>query len=481
MLLSKKANLEVGSGASAVQPLGSNVIPVQQAQVQLVQQQPQVAPQAAVQQAEPPVQTPPPTPIFQRKAPPPPPQKTEKADTTNVFIGDKDETPTAWLNDVFSEAVRLNASDIHIVPEKDYISVRYRLNGVIQEVARWNIDYHEMVISRIKVISGLQVVEKNIPQDGRMELIFESVNPKAGSTAQTVNFRVSTMPTINGEVAVLRALNKEGQILSIEQVGLSSKVLPIVKKMLQTGHGVIMMTGHSGSGKSTTLYAALNEIDVMNRAIITLEDPVEYRVEGIRQSQVNLATGFGFELGLKAILRQDPDVIMIGEIRDEETAGIALRLALVGRLVLTTLHTNSITGAVTRMTEMNIAKSVLASAFTGILSERLVRQICQSCKAQAEPPYELMKMFEIDWPQDVPLYAGTGCDECYHTGFKDRTGIFEVLEVTDEFRNLIISGASLTELEKYVKEHVVQSLRDDGFEKVRNGVTTLEEVIRATI
>jgi type II secretory ATPase GspE/PulE/Tfp pilus assembly ATPase PilB-like protein len=473
MLLSKKANLEVGSGASTVQPLGSNVIPVQQVPVQLVQQP---VPQAQVVQQAEPVAPPPPPP---QKIPPP--QKAEKADTTNVFIGDKDETPTAWLNDVFSEAVRLNASDIHIAPEKDYISVRYRLNGVIQEVARWNIDYHEMVISRIKIISGLQVVEKNIPQDGRMELIFESVNPKAGSTAQTVNFRVSTMPTINGEVAVLRALNKEGQILSIEQVGLSEKVLPIVKKMLQTGHGVIMMTGHSGSGKSTTLYAALNEIDVANRAIITLEDPVEYRVEGIRQSQVNLATGFGFELGLKAILRQDPDVIMIGEIRDEETAGIALRLALVGRLVLTTLHTNSITGAVTRMTEMNIAKSVLASAFTGILSERLVRQICPHCKTQAEPPYELMKMFDIEWPQDVPLYAGAGCDECYHTGFKDRIGIFEVLEVTDDFRNLIISGVSLTELEKYVKEHVAQSLREDGFEKVRNGITTLEEVIRATI
>jgi len=406
-----------------------------------------------------------------------------KKETGPDIESGKDATPTSWLNEVFTEAARLNVSDVHIVPEKDYLSLYFRMNGTFREVAQWNIDYHEMVVSRIKVLAGLQVVEKNIPQDGRLELLFETpkTDSKAFNHPQSVNFRVSTMPTINGEAVVLRALNKEGQLLSIDQIGLSAKALPVLKKMLQRGHGVIMMTGHSGSGKTTTLYSALNELNSSEKAIITLEDPVEYRLPGVRQSQVNPFVGYGFENGLKAVLRQDPDVVMVGEIRDEETANIALRLALVGRLVLTTLHTSNISGAITRLLEMDIGKSVTASAFTGVLSERLVRQICPSCKAPAELPRELMTMFDVEWPEDVQTYVGTGCDACSGTGFLGRVGIFEILEIDDNFRSLIIQGAPLTELDAYVKSHVVEALRDDGFEKVRQGITTLEEVIRATI
>lgn len=395
---------------------------------------------------------------------------------------DDQMTPVVWLNEVFMEAVRLEASDIHIVPEKDYMSVKFRVNGVVTEVAKWDIDYHDMILSRLKVISGLQVVEKNIPQDGHLELLFEL--PSHETTQESTkefNFRVSTMPTINGEAAVLRALNKEGALLNIADVGFSDKALFMVKKILRRGHGIILMTGHSGSGKTTTLYSVLNYLNTTDKAILTLEDPVEYRVANIRQSQVNPATGYTFSVGLKALLRQDPDVIMIGEIRDEETAGIAMRLALVGRLVLTTLHTNSITGALVRMTDMDISKSIVASAFIGIIAERLVRKICDHCRVESTPPYELLKMFDIQWPEGVKVYSGQGCDACNHSGYKGRLGIFEVLEIDEDFRNLIIQQVPGSVLDEYVKSHVVETLRDDGFDKVRRGITTLEEVIQVTI
>jgi type II secretory ATPase GspE/PulE/Tfp pilus assembly ATPase PilB-like protein len=391
-------------------------------------------------------------------------------------------TPAVWLNEIFMEAVRLEASDIHITPEKDYMSVKFRVNGVVTEVARWDIDYHDMIMSRIKVISGLQVVEKNIPQDGHLELLFEV--PAHESNQEPIkefNFRVSTMPTINGEAAVLRSLNKEGSLLGLDQVGFSEKSFLSMKKILRHGHGIVLMTGHSGSGKTTTLYSMLNYLNTTDKAIITLEDPVEYRVANIRQSQVNPATGYNFDVGLKALLRQDPDIIMIGEIRDEETAGIAMRLALVGRLVLTTLHTNSISGALVRMTDMDIGKSIVASAFIGIIAERLVKKICDKCRIESVPPYELLKMFDIQWPEGVKVYAGQGCDACGHTGYKGRIGIFEVLEIDDDFRNLIIQQVSGNTLDEFVKTHVAETIREDGFEKVRRGITTLEEVIQVTI
>ncbi|MCK9351857.1 MAG: GspE/PulE family protein [Candidatus Paceibacterota bacterium] len=393
-------------------------------------------------------------------------------------------TPTNWLNNIFMEAMRLNVSDIHIIPERDYTSVRFRVDGVISEVAKWDIDYHEMVLSRIKIISGLQVVEKNIPQDGHIELLFEQAKTAVGwgqKGASSLNFRVSTMPTINGEAAVLRVLSKENCVLTLDQIGLSDKSLFTLRKILQRGHGVVLMTGYSGSGKTTTLYAALNEIDANQKVIITLEDPVEYRVPMIQQSQVNPMAGYHFDTGLKAILRQDPDVIMIGEIRDDETANIAMRLAMVGRLVLTTLHTNSIVGALTRVSDMGITRSVIAAAFMGVVAERLVRKICPACRQESTPPYELMKMFNIEWPEGDKVYAGRGCDACGQTGFVDRVGIFEIMEVDRDFENVILQDSPTESLEQYVKKHVTETLREDGFDKVRKGITTLEEVIRATI
>jgi type IV pilus assembly protein PilB len=405
-----------------------------------------------------------------------------KRETANENNPDDQMTPAVWLNEIFMEAVRLEASDIHIIPEKNYMSVKFRVNGVVTEVAQWDIDYHDMIMSRIKVISGLQVVEKNIPQDGHLELLFELPSREAAQeSTKEFNFRVSTMPTINGEAAVLRALNKEGSLLSIADIGFSEKSLLMMKKILRRGHGIVLLTGHSGSGKTTTLYSILNYLNTNDQAIITLEDPVEYRVANIRQSQVNPATGYNFSVGLKALLRQDPDIIMIGEIRDEETAGIAMRLALVGRLVLTTLHTNSISGALVRMTDMDIGKAIVASAFIGIIAERLVKKICDQCRVESTPPYELLKMFDIQWPDGVKVYAGQGCDACNHTGYKGRLGIFEVLEIDDDFRNMIIQQVTGNVLEEYVRNHVVETLRDDGFDKVRRGITTLEEVIQVTI
>ncbi len=391
-------------------------------------------------------------------------------------------SPTKWLNEVFTEAVRLGASDIHIIPEKEFLSVRFRINGVVQEVARWDIDYHDMVISRIKVIAGLQLEEKNIPQDGHIEMVFgKKVENKKTIQSESVNFRISTMPTINGEAIVLRIFSREEETPKLQEIGLSEKSLVVVEKILQRGHGAVLITGHSGSGKTTTLYAALNEISSTEKVIITLEDPVEYRVPGVQQSQVNTLTGYDFDVGLRALLRQDPDAIMVGEIRDEETASIALRLALIGRLILTTLHTDSIAGAIIRLLDMKMQKSVLSSALTGIFTERLVRKICPQCKAEGVLPTELMKMFQITWPANEKVYEGRGCEYCLHTGFVGRTGIFEVLEIDDSFRGLIMKGANLEELRDYVEAHVPQTLREDGFDKVRKGLTTLEEVIRATI
>jgi type II secretory ATPase GspE/PulE/Tfp pilus assembly ATPase PilB-like protein len=406
-----------------------------------------------------------------------------KKETSSRKENDEDFTPTNWLNELFMEAVRLNVSDIHIIPEREYTSVRFRVDGVITEVAKWDIDYHEMVLSRIKIIAGLQVVEKNVPQDGHIELLFEQIKIGTGEQkgANSLNFRVSTMPTINGEAAVLRVLSKENSVLSLEQIGLSDKAIFTFRKILQRGHGVILMTGYSGSGKTTTLYAAVNEIDASQKVIITLEDPVEYRVPMVQQSQVNPPVGYSFGLGLKAILRQDPDVIMIGEIRDDETAGIAMRLAMVGRLVLTTLHTNSIVGALTRVSDMGITKSVIATAFMGVVAERLVRKICPTCRQEVTPPYELMKMFNVEWPSDQKVYAGRGCDACGNTGFIGRIGIFEIMEVDRDFEDVLLKDAHSSSLGEYVKMHTAETLRDDGFDKVRRGLTTLEEVIRATI
>jgi type II secretory ATPase GspE/PulE/Tfp pilus assembly ATPase PilB-like protein len=270
-------------------------------------------------------------------------------------------------------------------------------------------------------------------------------------------------------------------VLNLEQVGLSDKALFTLRKILQRGHGVILMTGYSGSGKTTTMYAAMNEIDAAQKVIITLEDPVEYRVPMVQQSQVNPLVGYHFDTGLKAILRQDPDVIMIGEIRDDETANIAMRLAMVGRLVLTTIHTNSISGALTRVMDMGISKSVISTAFMGVVAERLVRKICPACRQEAAPPYELMNMFGIEWPSDQKVYAGRGCDACGHTGFVDRIGIFEILEIDPAFIDIMLKDNQAAALEEHVRGHVVETLRDDGFDKVRRGITTLEEVIRATI
>ncbi|MCI0542701.1 GspE/PulE family protein [bacterium] len=394
-------------------------------------------------------------------------------------------TPAASLNRVFTEAVRLDASDIHIVPEKEYLSVRFRLNGIFHEVAEWDINLHDTILSRLKVISGLQVVERNIPQDGHLEILLEGPPKKSerGDLERSFiefNFRVSTMPTVNGEVAVLRALNKEKGLLLLEQIGLSNKTLQMVKKIVRRGHGVFLVTGHSGSGKSTTLYSILNYLNTREKAILTLEDPVEYRLDNVRQSQVSPQFGFSFEVGLKAILRQDPDMIMIGEIRDEVTADTAMRLALVGRLVLTTLHTNSIAGALVRLAEMDIERSIISSALTGIMAERLVRKICDTCRVETQPPFELMRMFDIQWTGEK-VYAGRGCEACFHTGFKGRTGIFEIMEVDDEFRNLIIRQAPSDEIDAHIKKRVPETLLEDGFNKVRAGITTLEEVIQAVI
>jgi len=391
-----------------------------------------------------------------------------------------------WLDEILKEAIIQRASDIHIYPDRNDMVARFRIDGVLREVDRRDIVYHETVISRLKVISRLNVIEKNVPQDGHMEVLLEwpkgleNISHADEEGGKIANYRVSVMPTIYGEAAVLRVLNRKDNLLSLGELGFSDKTLVIMKKIIAHPHGVVLLTGPSGSGKTTTLYSIINTYDVKERAILTLEDPVEYQLANIRQTQVIPDLGVTFSVGLKAILRQDPDIIMIGEIRDEETAEIAVRASLAGRLVFSTFHTNDVAGAITRMIDMEIGRSLIATALVGIIAERLVRKICEKCITEVPAPKELLDFTGIEWPSKTVL-AGKGCNHCGNTGYYGRTGLFEVLEIDNELRGLIIQRAPLNQINEIINNKITETLREDGFSKVRQGITTLEEVLKVTV
>lgn len=392
-------------------------------------------------------------------------------------------TPVEWVDEVLKESLIQRASDIHIEPDRYDTVARFRVDGVMREVDRRERSFHETVISRLKVISRLNVIEKNVPQDGHLEIVLEwGGSGQTGSdqaNAKIANFRISIMPTVYGEAAVLRALNRKESVLSLEELGFSEKSLTAVKRILKRPHGVVLVTGPSGSGKTTTLYSLLNTYDVKEKTVLTLEDPVEYQLLHIRQTQVAPELGMTFSVGLRAILRQDPDIVMIGEIRDEETAEIAVRASLAGRLVFSTIHTNDVIGAIVRMIDMEIGRSMIAGALTGIIAERLVRKICDKCKKEIPTPKEIAGVIGMEWPSKT-IFVGQGCDKCGNTGYYGRTGIYEILEVDRGLSNLIVQRASLDIISNYIRERIVETLRQDGFEKALKGITSLEEVLRVT-
>lgn len=350
------------------------------------------------------------------------------------------------LNALLTQAARDGASDIHIEPYERHSSVRFRVDGTLREVVKPNRGLHAALISRLKIMADLDISEKRMPQDGRISL-------RIGTRA--VDVRVSTIPSAHGERAVLRLLDKTASKLSLESIGLQGDVLAQLQHLIAQPHGIVLVTGPTGSGKTTTLYAALSRLDAGSCNIMTVEDPIEYELAGIGQLQVNAAIGLTFAKALRAILRQDPDVIMIGEIRDFETAQIAIQASLTGHLVLATLHTNDAASAVTRLTDMGVEPFLLSSSLLGVLAQRLVRRLCKSC-------------------------YGAGCADCGHTGYQGRTGVFELLNASEAIRAEIHNKASEAEIRQIAVQAGMALMRDDGERLVKQGITNREELVRVT-
>ncbi len=383
----------------------------------------------------------------------------------------EDDAPIIKLiNAVLTEAIKINASDIHIEAFENRMRIRFRVDGVLREILQPPRNIAPLVISRIKVMAKLDIAEKRLPQDGRISLRV---------AGRSVDVRVSTLPSGHGERIVLRLLDKQAGRLDLQHLGMAEDDRDNLDHLLHRPHGIILVTGPTGSGKTTTLYAGLTRLNDKSRNILTVEDPIEYYLDGIGQTQVNTKVEMTFAKGLRAILRQDPDVVMIGEIRDLETASIAVQASLTGHLVLSTLHTNTAIGAVTRLRDMGVEPFLLASSLIGVLAQRLVRTLCPHCK-QAHPATETeCEWLEMDINNPPDIYRSVGCDECNHLGYVGRTGVYELIPINDQLHQMIHDGEGEQAMEKYARTFS-KSLRQDGQRLVLEGITSLEEVLRVS-
>lgn len=389
---------------------------------------------------------------------------------TEDLLESEDDAPIIKLiNAMLSEAIKEGASDIHIETFEKQLTIRFRIDGVLREVLTPNRKLSSLLISRIKVMAQLDIAEKRVPQDGRISLLI---------AGRAVDVRVSTMPSNHGERVVLRLLDKNNARLNLAELGMTEDNRRVFAELIHKPHGIILVTGPTGSGKSTTLYAGITEINSKDRNILTVEDPIEYAIEGIGQTQVNPKVDMTFARGLRAILRQDPDVVMVGEIRDIETAQIGVQASLTGHLVMSTLHTNTAAGAITRLEDMGVEPFLLSSSLLGVLSQRLVRTLCTDCKQPHNTTEQERALLNTN-AEDTVIYRAVGCERCNHTGFRGRTGIHELLVVDETVRELIHNGHGEQAIEKYVRRST-PSIRHDGLQKVIAGVTTLEEVLRVT-
>ena len=375
------------------------------------------------------------------------------------------------LNALLMEAVKEKASDIHIEPYENSIDVRFRVDGILNKVLSPPKVIHDALISRIKIVSGLDIAEKRLPQDGRIQLLVGGKN---------IDIRVSIIPTALGERAVLRLLDRQSGVLSLEMLGLKDSLLHSLKHALLKPNGIILVTGPTGSGKTTTLYASLIRLNTEDRNIITVEDPVEYQLSGIGQMQVNPRIGLTFAAGLRSILRQDPDIMMVGEIRDLETAEIAVHASLTGHLVLSTLHTNDAPSAATRLIDMGIEPFLVSSSLVCVLAQRLVRIICPHCKESHKPSREELKYLGIE-PPPSELYHGKGCNKCLDKGYLGRTGIYELLEITPDVRTMIAERKDAQTIKTAAIRSGFNPLQKNAIDKIINGITTVEEVVRVTL
>lgn len=382
------------------------------------------------------------------------------------------EAPVIKLvNLIISKAVEIGASDIHIEPFEDTLRIRYRIDGVLHNVESPPKKFKSALISRIKIMAKLNIAEHRLPQDGRIKLRV---------IGKEIDMRISTLPTLYGESVVMRILDQDSTILKLTELGFPEDSLKHFNELIYKPYGMILVTGPTGSGKTTTLYAALNIINSTEKKIITIEDPVEYQIQGINQIHVKPQIGLNFANGLRSIVRQDPDIIMVGEIRDPETADIAIQASLTGHLVFSTVHTNDAAGAITRLLDMGIENYLISSAILATLAQRLVRVICSKCKV----PVDINSYTnnpDLSLSHDDILYQGSGCPDCNFTGFKGRIGIYELLLINDDIRKLILEKASANQIKDKAREQGMITLREDGWRKVKAGLTTISEVLRVTL
>ncbi len=395
-------------------------------------------------------------------------------DMSRVEVGIDDAPIVKLCNMMMAEALKERATDIHVEMQDANVSIRYRIDGVLQEVMAPPKTAHAGIISRIKILSRLNIAEKRLPQDGRFTI---------RAPGKEVDVRVSLLPTVNGEKAVLRLLDKSGFALTLETLGFEPEMLKIFRRWIIQPYGMVIISGPTGSGKSTTLYAALKEIKSADDNITTVEDPVEYHLDGINQVQVKASIGLTFSTALRHILRQDPDRLLIGEIRDEETADIAVKFSLTGHLVFSTLHANDAPSTITRLIDIGVPPFLVGSCLNLVMAQRLVRRICLKCKAPYQPSREELEMLELDNErgQAMKFYRGKGCVHCRGTGYYGRIGIFELLEMRQKIRRLVFNNANQEDIREAAIQQGMISLREAGIIKMQHGITTVQEVLRSTV
>ncbi len=400
-------------------------------------------------------------------------QQEDQVDIATLEAAGEEAPVVKIVNLIMTGAVKSGASDIHIEPFEKSLRTRYRIDGVLHEISSPPKRLTAAIVSRIKIMANLDIAERRLPQDGRI---------KVKVIGKEIDLRVSILPTAFGEKVVMRILDASSLCLDLTKLGFEPDVLPIYQKHIEIPYGIVLVTGPTGSGKSTTLYSSLSTLNYPDRNIITIEDPVEYVLEGINQVQAKPDIGLTFAAGLRSFLRQDPDIIMVGEIRDAETAEIAINAALTGHLVFSTLHTNDASGAVTRLTNMGIEPFLTASTVVMVIAQRLVRVICDNCKEDYQVPAQFIRDLGQKYEDDKPvlLYRGKGCDRCTNTGYRGRLACYEIMVIEDELRDLVLERASTHLVKQKSREHGMVTLREAAFRKVLNGVTTVEEMMRVT-
>jgi type IV pilus assembly protein PilB len=397
--------------------------------------------------------------------------KETKDDVTDLEKMGNESPVIRFVNYLIFDALKQGASDIHIEPKEKQLKVRYRIDGVLFEAMTPPHTMHAAIVSRMKIMANLDISERRLPQDGRIRAVIQS---------RKIDLRMSTLPTTSGEKVVMRILDQKSISVPLEALGFSENALTIWKKQIEEPHGIILVTGPTGSGKTTTLYSSLRCMDGNKLNISTVEDPIEYHLAQANQTQVHDKIGMTFSAALRALLRQDPDVVMLGEIRDAETAKIAVQASLTGHLVLSTLHTNDAPSSVTRLINIGLEPYLIASAVNAILAQRLVRKVCQHCKEPYQPTDEMKEFLTMQGFDSTQLFQGKGCDRCRMTGYAGRLGIYELLVMDDGLRDLVTRNPNVTELRKLCRERGLITLRQDGFDKVTKGLTTIDEIIRVT-